>query len=101
VRVDEVVFRTWRAGDTGVVRVAGVLDFASAVRLRRLTLYRCCDAGVSDIVVDLSRVRLMDASSISVLPNLVDRLGGFDDGMHVSRLLTRILGRLRAELLSD
>ncbi|GIJ62567.1 hypothetical protein Vau01_100830 [Virgisporangium aurantiacum] len=81
--VDEVVFRTWRAGDTGVVRVAGVLDFASAVRLR-LTLYRCCDAGVSDIVVDLSRVRLMDASSISVLLAVHARLAQNDGGLVVT-----------------
>jgi RNA polymerase sigma-B factor len=79
----DVVFRTWRAGDTGVVRVTGVLDFASAVRLR-LTLYRCCDAGVSEIVVDLSRVRLMDASSISVLLAVHGRLANDGGGLVVT-----------------
>ncbi len=81
--MEDAVFQTWRSGDTGVVRVTGVLDFASAVRLR-LTLYRCCDAGVADIVVDLSRVRLMDASSISVMSTLHHRLAGNGGGLTVT-----------------
>lgn len=78
-----MTFRTWRAGDTGVVRVAGVLDFASAVRLR-LALYKCCDAGVADIVVDLRRVRMMDASSISVLLAVHRRLAETGGGLVVT-----------------
>lgn len=91
--MEEAIFQTWRRGDTGVVRVAGVLDFASAVRLR-LTLYHCCDAGVTDIVVDLSRVRLMDASSISVLCTLHQRLARDGGGLVVTGA-----GRLVLEVL--
>jgi RNA polymerase sigma-B factor len=71
--VDETSFRIWRIGDIDVVRVEGVLDFSASVRLR-LTLFGRLDAGARHIEVDLSRVRLIDASAVNVLMKVRERL---------------------------
>ncbi|GEM_PF-280615 len=49
-----------------VVRISGVLDYTASVRLR-LVLFDSLDAGAHTVVLDLSRVRLMDASTVDVL----------------------------------
>jgi RNA polymerase sigma-B factor len=71
--VEEMSLAIWRVDDTDVVRVDGVLDLAAAVRLR-LTLYGRLDAGASTVVVDLTGVRLMDASAVNVLLTVRERL---------------------------
>jgi RNA polymerase sigma-B factor len=71
--MDETRFAVWRVGSTHVVRIDGVLDLAASVRLR-LALYDRLDAGARDVVVDLSGVRLLDASAVSVLLAVRDRL---------------------------
>jgi RNA polymerase sigma-70 factor (sigma-B/F/G subfamily) len=49
-----------------VLGFSGVLDFGAAVRLR-LALFERLDAGDIVLVVDLSRVRLLDASAVAAL----------------------------------
>ena len=71
--MDETGFHIWRIGDVDVVRVEGVLDFTASVRLR-LTLFGRLDAGARHIEVDLSRVRLLDASAVNVLLKVQERL---------------------------
>jgi RNA polymerase sigma-B factor len=81
--VDETGFHIWRIGDVDVVRVEGVLDFTASVRLR-LTLFGRLDAGARHIEVDLSRVRLLDASAVNVLLKVRERLAE-EDGSLVAR----------------
>jgi RNA polymerase sigma-B factor len=71
--VDETTFAIWRVDGVDVVQVRGVLDLPAAVRLR-LTLFGRLDAGARHVVVDLARVRLLDAGSIAVLLRAADRL---------------------------
>jgi RNA polymerase sigma factor (sigma-70 family) len=71
--VDSATFDKWSLDDVHLIRITGVLDFPAAVQLR-LALYGCVDADAAGVVVDLSRVTLLDASSISVLLAVRDRL---------------------------
>jgi anti-anti-sigma factor len=71
---EDMSVASWRVDDTDVVRVSGVLDFAAAVRLR-LTLYGRLDGGAHRVVVDLTGLRLMDASAVNVLLKVRQRLG--------------------------
>jgi RNA polymerase sigma-70 factor (sigma-B/F/G subfamily) len=64
--MDELRIRVSHAGGRHVVRFSGVLDFAASVRLR-VALFGQLDSGVHELIVDLSRVRLIDASSVGVL----------------------------------
>jgi RNA polymerase sigma-B factor len=80
--VDETTFDVWRVVGVDVVRVSGVLDFAAAVRLR-LTLFGRLDAGARHIAVDLSPVRLLDASAVNVLMRVRDRLADEDGSLVV------------------
>jgi anti-anti-sigma factor len=66
-------FDIWRVDDTDVVRISGVLDFAATVRLR-LTLYGRLDADARTVVVDLTGLRLMDASAVNVLLKVQQQL---------------------------
>jgi RNA polymerase sigma-B factor len=81
--VDETTFDIWRVDDVDVVRVEGVLDLVATVRLR-LTLFGRLDAGARHIAVDLSRVRLMDASTVNVLLRVRERLAE-EDGSLMAR----------------
>lgn len=81
--MDETGFHIWRIGDVDVVRVEGVLDFSASVRLR-LTLFGRLDAGARHIEVDLSRVRLLDASAVNVLLKVRERLAE-DGGLLAAR----------------
>jgi RNA polymerase sigma-B factor len=81
--VDETRFDIWRIDGVDVVRVEGVLDFAATVRLR-LTLFGRLDVGARHLAVDLSRVRLIDASTVNVLLRVHERLAE-DDGSLVVR----------------
>jgi RNA polymerase sigma-B factor len=87
--VDETTFGVWRVDGVDIVRVEGVLDFAATVRLR-LTLFGRLDAGAQHIAVDLSRVRLLDASAVNVLLKVRDRLAE-DDGSLVARGATGLV----------
>jgi RNA polymerase sigma-B factor len=71
--MDETTFEVWRVDGVDVVRAIGVLDFAATIRLR-LTLFGRLDAGARHLVVDLSRVRLLDASAVNVLLRVRERL---------------------------
>src|SRR4051812_20093222 len=62
-----------RAGPAHVLTVEGVLDFAASLRLR-LALYEGVDAGCRDLVVDLTRVRLLDASAVGVLLRVAENV---------------------------
>jgi RNA polymerase sigma-B factor len=64
---------TRRAGPAHVLTVEGVLDFAASLRLR-LALYEGVDAGCRDLVVDLTRVRLLDASAVGVLLRVAENV---------------------------
>jgi RNA polymerase sigma-70 factor (sigma-B/F/G subfamily) len=64
--MDELRIRVSHATGRHIVHFSGVLDYAASVRLR-LALYGELDAGVHQLFVDLSRVRLIEASSIDVL----------------------------------
>jgi RNA polymerase sigma-B factor len=81
--MDETRFDIWRIDGIDVVRVEGVLDLVATVRLR-LTLFGRLDAGARHIAVDLSRVRLLDASTVNVLLKVRERLAE-DDGSLVAR----------------
>jgi RNA polymerase sigma-B factor len=81
--VDETRFDIWRIDGVDVVRVEGVLDLVATVRLR-LTLFGRLDAGARHIAVDLSRVRLIDASTVNVLLRVRERLAE-EDGSLVAR----------------
>jgi RNA polymerase sigma-B factor len=81
--VDETTFDIWRVDDVDVVRVEGVLDLVATVRLR-LTLFGRLDAGARHIAVDLSRVRLIDASTVNVLLRVRERLAE-EDGSLMAR----------------
>jgi RNA polymerase sigma-B factor len=70
----------WRVDDTDVVRLSGVVDLAAAVRLR-LTLYGRLDAGASTVVVDLTDLRLIDASAVNVLLTVHRRLAERDGNL--------------------
>jgi RNA polymerase sigma-B factor len=76
---EQMSLAIWRVGDTHVVRIGGVVDLASAVRLR-LALYGRLDAGATTVVVDVTGLRLIDASAVNVLlavrQRLVERGGG-------------------------
>jgi RNA polymerase sigma-B factor len=72
--MEDMSLAIWRVDDTDVVRIGGVVDFAAAVRLR-LTLYGRLDAGASTVVVDLTGLRLIDASAVNVLLTVGQRLG--------------------------
>jgi RNA polymerase sigma-B factor len=74
---DETTFTIWRIDGVDLVRVCGVLDLPATVRLR-LTLFGRLDAGAVHVVVDLSRVRLLDAGSMAVLLRVADRLAERD-----------------------
>jgi RNA polymerase sigma-B factor len=87
--VDETGFHIWRIGDVDVVRVEGVLDFSASVRLR-LTLFGRLDAGARHIEVDLSRVRLLDASAVNVLLKVRERLAE-DNGSLAARGATGLV----------
>jgi RNA polymerase sigma-B factor len=57
---------------------SGVLDFAAAVRFR-LALFERLDAGDLDLIADLSKVRLLDASAVAALLRVqgyAERRGG-------------------------
>jgi RNA polymerase sigma-B factor len=81
--VDETTFNVWRVDGVDVVKVVGVLDFAATVRLR-LTLFGRLDAGARHIAVDLSAVRLLDASAVNVLLRVHERLSE-ENGWLVAR----------------
>ncbi|GIJ65557.1 SigB/SigF/SigG family RNA polymerase sigma factor [Virgisporangium ochraceum] len=81
--MDETTFDIWRVDDVDVVRVEGVLDLVATVRLR-LTLFGRLDAGARHIAVDLSRVRLIDASTVNVLLRVRERLAE-EDGSLMAR----------------
>ena len=80
---EETTFAVWRIDGVDVVRVEGVLDLVATVRLR-LTLFGRLDAGARHIAVDLSRVRLIDASTVNVLLRVRERLAE-NDGSLVAR----------------
>jgi len=71
---DEASFTIWRVDDVDVVRIAGALDFAAAVRLR-LTLFGRLDAGARHLVVDMTPLGLIDGSAVNILLRIQDRLG--------------------------
>jgi RNA polymerase sigma-B factor len=77
---EELTVAVRQVDDTHVVRIAGVLDLAAAVRLR-LTLYGCLDAGARTVVVDLTGVRLIDASAVNVLLTVRERLAERGGGL--------------------
>jgi RNA polymerase sigma-B factor len=77
---EDMSLAVWRVDDTDVVRLGGVVDFAAAVRLR-LTLYGRLDAGARTVVVDLTGVRLMDASTVNVLLTVRRRLAERGGGL--------------------
>jgi RNA polymerase sigma-70 factor (sigma-B/F/G subfamily) len=56
-------------GKRCLLEVSGVLDFASAPYVRQL-VFRQLDAGAHEVVVDVSKVRLLDAASIKMLQYL-------------------------------
>jgi RNA polymerase sigma-B factor len=87
--VDETRFDVWRIDGVDVVRVEGVLDLAATVRLR-LTLFGRLDVGARHIAVDLSRVRLIDASTVNVLLRVRERLVE-DEGSLVARGATGLV----------
>ena len=62
-----------RAGPAHVLTIEGSLDFAASLRLR-LALYEGVDAGFRDLVVDLSQVRLLDASAVGVLLRVAENI---------------------------
>jgi RNA polymerase sigma-B factor len=68
----------WRFDPTHLIKITGVLDFAASVRLR-LVLFEQLDAGAREVVLDLTGVRLLDASAIGVMlkvrGQLIDRAG--------------------------
>jgi RNA polymerase sigma-B factor len=70
---NEMSLAIWRVDDIDVVQIGGVADLAAAVRLR-LTLYGRLDAGASTVVVDLTGLRLIDASAVNVLLTVHRRL---------------------------
>ena len=82
-RVDTATFDKWSLDDVHLIRITGVLDFPAAVQLR-LALYGCVDADAAGVVVDLSRVTLLDASSINVLLAVQDRLRRRDGALLVT-----------------
>jgi RNA polymerase sigma-B factor len=86
--MDETTFLVWRIDGVDVVRVEGVLDFAATIRLR-LTLFGRMDAGARHIAVDMSGVRLLDASAVNVLLRVRERLAELD-GSLVARGATGI-----------
>lgn len=87
--MDETGFQIWRIGDVDVVRVEGVLDFTASVRLR-LALFGRLDEGARHVEVDLSRVRLLDASAVNVLIKVGDRLAE-EDGTLAARGATGLV----------
>ncbi|WP_213450133.1 SigB/SigF/SigG family RNA polymerase sigma factor [Rhizomonospora bruguierae] len=56
----------WRTGHTDVVRVSGTLDHAASRRLRLVVSSRL-DAGRGQVIVDVSRLRVLDTASVDVL----------------------------------
>lgn len=70
----------WRVDDTDVVRIGGVVDLAAAVRLR-LALSGRLDAGAHTVVVDLTGLRLIDASAVNVLLTIGERLAERGGGL--------------------
>jgi len=64
--MDEARITVRRSQLRHVVRISGVLDYTASVRLR-LVLFDQLDAGAHTVVLDLSQVPLMDASSVDVL----------------------------------
>jgi RNA polymerase sigma-B factor len=70
---DQTNLAIWRIDDTDVLHIDGVLDFTAAIRLR-LTLFSRLDAGTRTIVVDLTGLRLIDASAVNILLTMRQRL---------------------------
>ncbi|MER7006428.1 SigB/SigF/SigG family RNA polymerase sigma factor [Dactylosporangium sp. NPDC000555] len=70
-------------GDASLLELAGVLDYATVPYLRQLVFDRF-DAGSRRIVLDASRLELMDASSISVLLYLQRRAGRLDGDIQLA-----------------
>jgi RNA polymerase sigma-B factor len=64
--MDQARIRVWRTGHTDVVRVSGALDHAGSRRLRLVVCSRL-DVGRGQVVVDVSRLRLLDTASVDVL----------------------------------
>jgi RNA polymerase sigma-B factor len=64
--MDDVHLEAESVGDIDVLTPVGTLDAATAPQLRD-SLLALLDANARDIVVDLSRVRLADASTVGVL----------------------------------
>jgi RNA polymerase sigma-70 factor (sigma-B/F/G subfamily) len=69
-------------GDETLVEVAGVLDYASVPYLRQV-VYERFDAGSHRIIVEVSRLRLIDAASIKVLLYLHQRAEQRDGDLRV------------------
>jgi RNA polymerase sigma-70 factor (sigma-B/F/G subfamily) len=63
---------TWTDGDRQLLRVGGVIDFASAPYLRH-AVFELFDRGRHHIVLDLGDVRLVDAGALRVLLQLQAR----------------------------
>ncbi|GAA3456188.1 SigB/SigF/SigG family RNA polymerase sigma factor [Dactylosporangium matsuzakiense] len=71
------------AGERCLLELAGVVDYASAPYLRQL-VFRQLDVGASELVLDVSRLRLLDAASIRVLLYLSRRAEQHGAHLHVA-----------------
>ncbi|GAA1041718.1 hypothetical protein GCM10009557_66080 [Virgisporangium ochraceum] len=95
--MDLATFEKWQADGVHVVTVTGALDSSAAVQLR-LVLYGCADARADRVVIDLARVRLIDASSINVLLAVRERMHrrGAATPAERARLRDRVIALVRS-----
>lgn len=77
----DACFTLSRKGPADVIRVAGPLDRTSSLRLGNF-LFDRLDAGSTDLVIDLTRSRYLDASAVDIL-------------LHIKAVACRRSGNLR------
>ncbi|GAA1761747.1 STAS domain-containing protein [Luedemannella helvata] len=73
-----------------VLEIGGEIDVYTAPQLRE-ELYRLIGAGVTNIVVDLSRVDFIDSSGLGVLAGVLRRLRGVDGTLRLVYSHERLL----------
>ncbi|MGI5240837.1 SigB/SigF/SigG family RNA polymerase sigma factor [Dactylosporangium sp. CA-139066] len=80
-------------GNRCLLELSGVLDYASAPYVRQL-VFRQLDAGAHDIVIEVSRVRVLDAGAIKVVLYLRRRAEQIGAGLRLAGATGTVLSAL-------
>jgi len=85
---------TYEYGDRAVVHVGGDLDVAGAAALRE-ELVRLVDAGVTDVLVELTEVPFLDSTAMGALVAALKRIRGSGGRMELAITEARVMRVLR------